>query len=227
MESGASVDITAQMALLRSTAEALEKNLEHLNQSMPRLCNIYHNISKCKRSISTISRMITKWHRTDSSIVERLSILTNTSDVPCSMETQDWILCRPPSQGRLSFWQDAVEQPSPPLLTVKWFSFALLGLAIHHSRRQDRYQNHFILAGIGCTGLIAIHLPQDTMVCIQMYLPFGMIFALLFSAMVHWLVRNMNAMRREQHQRSLQRVIEGTNPEKTRRREDFGSWEMG
>ncbi|KAI9872412.1 MAG: hypothetical protein M1830_001640, partial [Pleopsidium flavum] len=86
-------------------------------------------------------------------------------------------------------WLDFIENPSPPVLVVKWFSVALLGLAIYHSHQEDRYQNYFLLVGLGCATIVAHLLPQSPMTSLQTYLPFCVILALSLSALVHRIVR--------------------------------------
>lgn len=91
-----------------------------------------------------------------------------------------------------------MEDPSPPILVVKWFSVALLGLAIYHSHLDDRYQNYFLVAGLASATIIANNSSQGLLCGIQTYLPFCVVLALCWSAVVHKLGRAVNRSRRQQ-----------------------------
>ncbi len=97
-----------------------------------------------------------------------------------------------------------MEDPSPPVLVVKWFSVALLGLAIWHSHLNDRYQNYFLVAGLASAIIIANNSSQGLMCGIQTYLPFCIILALCWSAVVHKLGRAVSRNWRQQEETSQQ-----------------------
>lgn len=74
----------------------------------------------------------------------------------------------------------------------------MLGLAIHHSHLEDRYQNHFLIAALAVAGLAAHLSSQSLMGGIQTYLPFCVILALCWSAVVHRLGRGLSRCRSRQ-----------------------------
>lgn len=81
---------------------------------------------------------------------------------------------------------------------MKWFSVALLGLAIYNSHLDDRYQNYFLVAGLATTTIIANNSFEGLLCGIQTYLPFCVILALCWSAVVHKLGRAVSRSRRQQ-----------------------------
>lgn len=81
------------------------------------------------------------------------------------------------------------------MLVLKWFTVAMLGLAIYHCHLQDRYQVYFLIIGFSFAALIAHVSHRSAMTTLQTYLPFCVILALCSSAIVHMTWRAMSPAR--------------------------------
>ena len=99
------------------------------------------------------------------------------------------------NEQRRAIWDSVVADPSPPVLVLKWFSIAMLSLAVYHSHRDDRYQSLFLVAGVG-TAIVAARVgATDLMVGLQMYVPLCALLALGASVIVHKLPRAISWIR--------------------------------
>lgn len=67
--------------------------------------------------------------------------------------------------------------------------FTAAATAIHHLQRNDIYQDHFLFAGITCGIGIGLSLGKGLEGTIFKVLPWGILVALLFSIMMHKLLR--------------------------------------
>lgn len=125
---------------------------------------------------------------------EEASLVNSIKKVALTTEAQTWKWNR----WRQRIWLDVMEDPSPPVLVMKWFSVALLGLAIYHSHLDDPYQNYFLVAGLGFAAIVAHVSSQSLMSGLQTYLPICVMLALCWSAVVHRVGRAMSRYRSRQ-----------------------------
>ena len=190
--------------------------------TMSNWCKANNCFHGCENSrVVSSHTMRATWHRTIDMVPEAMRFFSRPLISPYQGSEQ-----APSSTSlgpRIRLWvsHNLIANPTPPVLVVKWFLFAMLALAIHQSRKKDRYQKHFLLAGSGCTAMLALFLPQSPITSIQMYLPFCIVTVLLLSAVIHWLSRLIHGSKWQSLQPSLEKAAEGLNCEEALQKEEY------
>ena len=201
------------------TFSYLSNTFYRLVATMSNWCKANDCFHGCENSrVVSSHTMRATWHRTIDMVPEAMRFFSRPLISPYQGSEQ-----APSSTSlgpRIRLWvsHNLIANPTPPVLVVK---FAMLALAIHQSRKKDRYQKHFLLAGSGCTAMLALFLPQSPITSIQMYLPFCIVTVLLLSAVIHWLSRLIHGSKWQSLQPSLEKAAEGLNCEEALQKEEY------